>query len=387
MGKKARLKIGLIFHYDENWIGGSYYIINIIKSLNFLPDNQKPLLQIIFSSEKEYDIINKLNYPYLEFINSNSNLPFWKRAFNFISIKIINKNIFNPFYKLKKVRNIFPCTLNEKYLPIKNKIFWIPDFQERYLQHFFDEDEIYSRNNTNTLISKQKHVVFSSKSALNDFNSFYPDSTINKYVFNFSSILPSLNQIDVKEIFNKYKLKNELYFFSPNQFWEHKNHIIILRALKRLKDDNKLDFQVYFSGKEFDHRNPNYFDSLKSFVINNKLETNVFFLGFIDRIDQLFLMKHAKAIIQPSLFEGWSTVIEDSKALNKNIIVSDLPVHKEQLADRAYYFNPYDENELITQIEKVKLIDNSNFEFDYIDEVKKNAINFVTIFEKINSLG
>ena len=38
-------------------------------------------------------------------------------------------------------------------------------------------------------------------------------------------------------------------------------------------------------------------------------------LGFISRQDQLSLMRDAIAVIQPSLFEGWSTVVEDCKAI------------------------------------------------------------------------
>ncbi len=46
------------------------------------------------------------------------------------------------------------------------------------------------------------------------------------------------------------------------------------------------------------------------------------FLGFIDRGEQLQLMKNSIAIVQPSLFEGWSTVVEDTKAMQScNIIV------------------------------------------------------------------
>jgi glycosyltransferase involved in cell wall biosynthesis len=76
------------------------------------------------------------------------------------------------------------------------------------------------------------------------------------------------------------------------------------------------------------------------------LQNDVLFLGFIDRIDQLHLIKGAKALVQPSLFEGWSTVIEDGKAMDKFIIASDIPVHREQLAANAVFFNPLDANEL-----------------------------------------
>ncbi len=53
-------------------------------------------------------------------------------------------------------------------------------------------------------------------------------------------------------------------------------------------------------------------------------------------------MQNSLAIIQPSSFEGWSTVVEDAKALNQNIIVSDIAVHREQLPGHSYFFMPTD---------------------------------------------
>jgi hypothetical protein len=50
-------------------------------------------------------------------------------------------------------------------------------------------------------------------------------------------------------------------------------------------------------------------------------------VGFIDRAEQTMLLKNAISIVQPSLFEGWSTVVEDAKALNQYMILSDIPVN------------------------------------------------------------
>jgi glycosyltransferase involved in cell wall biosynthesis len=384
MGK--RQSIGLIFSYDENWIGGSYYIINIIKTLSVLEESKKPFLQILSYTESDFVKIKELNYPYIEYIIINVNLPLWKRVFNKISQLLFKKHFFNRSYKhLDEVEILFPALIEEKFNSIKHKIFWIPDFQERYLSHFFKEEEIEPRLNWQTAISKEKEIIFSSNSAMKDFNVFYPNSTINKYVFNFSSILPQFDTVNIDAILKKYNLTNDVFFFSPNQFWEHKNHIIILKALKKLKEAGNLNFQVYFSGKEYDYRNPDYFERLNQFVIDNKLQDNIRFLGFIDREDQLCLMNYALAIIQPSLFEGWSTVVEDAKALNQNIIVSNLEVHKEQLGDFAFFFDPSDELTLIEQIKIVIEKGERKFNFNYSESIQKSALNFISIIESVSN--
>lgn len=382
MGK--RQSIGLIFSYDENWIGGSYYIINIIKTLRVLEDSKKPFLQILSYSESDFEKIKELNYPYIEYIIIDIKLPIWKRVVNKIAQITLKKSFFFKSYEhLSKVEVLFPATKEDRFKSIKNKIFWIPDFQERYLPHFFKEEEINQRLDWQNVISKEKHIIFSSKNALKDFNTFYPQSNISKYVFNFSSILPQFGSLKIDTVLEKYNLTNKPFFFSPNQFWEHKNHIVILKALKNLKEAGTLGFSVYFSGKEHDHRNPNYFEKLNKFVVDNKLQDNIRFLGFIDREDQLCLMNHALAIIQPSLFEGWSTVVEDAKALNQNIIVSNLEVHKEQLGNSAFYFDPIDEQTLIEQIKIFIKQDERKYNFNYSQLINESALNFITIIQKI----
>ena len=54
----------------------------------------------------------------------------------------------------------------------------------------------------------------------------------------------------------------------------------------------------------------------------------------------------AVAVIQPSLFEGWSTVVEDARALGKTMALSDISVHREQGPPHSAYFDPHAPEEL-----------------------------------------
>jgi len=42
----------------------------------------------------------------------------------------------------------------------------------------------------------------------------------------------------------------------------------------------------------------------------------------------LGLMVRSQAMILPSLYEGWSTALEEAKALGKDCLVSDIQVHR-----------------------------------------------------------
>jgi hypothetical protein len=76
------------------------------------------------------------------------------------------------------------------------------------------------------------------------------------------------------------------------------------------------------------------------------LANQIYLLGLIPKIDQIQLMRHSLAVIQPSLFEGWSTVVEDARCLGKKIILSDIPVHMEQDPPDSVYFDRYSPQQL-----------------------------------------
>lgn len=50
--------------------------------------------------------------------------------------------------------------------------------------------------------------------------------------------------------------------------------------------------------------------------------------------------------MNPSLFEGWSTVVEEAKYRGKRIILSDIDVYIEQVSAYGYYFSPHDADAL-----------------------------------------
>ncbi len=66
--------------------------------------------------------------------------------------------------------------------------------------------------------------------------------------------------------------------------------------------------------------------------------------------DVIALMRGAKAVLNPSLFEGWSTTVEEARALGVPLILSDIAVHREQMGNKAHYFHPDSPKELATVI-------------------------------------
>jgi glycosyltransferase involved in cell wall biosynthesis len=85
-----------------------------------------------------------------------------------------------------------------------------------------------------------------------------------------------------------------------------------------------------------------YVDKLQKIVSEQQLEGNIRLLGSIDYTDVLALSRHAIAVLNPSLFEGWSSSVEEAKSIGKPVILSNLGVHIEQNPPGSRYFAPDD---------------------------------------------
>ena len=372
-----RKKLGLIFSYNEQWIGGTYYIINLIHSLNYLEDTIKPEL-VILSNKKDYDyLLSQINYPFISYELLDENPQKDIGIFiNKVSMRILSRKLFVRRMK-NNVDGIFPFEKNNYFnnIPLEKQIYWIPDFQDKQLPHFFTSEDLEKRDKRNSWIAySSKKLALSSTAVLRDLEEFYPKYKTQVQVVHFAVTHPKYEQLDINQLKSEYHLPND-YFFAPNQFWAHKNQITIIKAVAELKQQG-IEVVVAFSGKENDNRNPDYFPGLKKVVEENDLTENIRFLGFLDREVQLQLINYSKAIIQPSIFEGWSTVIEDAMAMNQTIIASDLEVNKEQLGDKGIYFERLNFMELANIL---KDFNNQNYQYDYQAKLKEFAFQFYNI--------
>ena len=374
----TRKRLGLIFSYDDEWIGGTYYTINLIHALNALSENEKPEI-VAFSNFVDFAKLQKeTNYPYLtyeKFVQDKPNVVV--RIINKISLKGLKKVIFKQQYK----GNLDALFIMQRsgYLesvPFEKRIYWIPDFQDKHYPEFFTSEGLAKKHERSQWIADNaRNIILSSESVKKDWMKYYPQYKGNTKVVHFAVTHPEYDSLDIDVLKDKFKLP-EKYFFSPNQFWAHKNHMVVIKAAGILKQQG-FPVTVAFSGKENDNRNPGYPEKLKAYVKENDLKGVVRFLGFLDRREQLKLMKHSVAVIQPSLFEGWSTVIEDAMAMNQRIIASDLEVNIEQLGDKGKFFSSKDSVELAIKLDEV-LKNEEVIDYIYLNKRLDFAHNFIS---------
>ncbi|MDB9521186.1 glycosyltransferase [Dolichospermum circinale CS-1225] len=341
------LKIGLLMQGGRSWIGGTEYIKNIIFALSSLPHEVRSTFELSLLFDGKYaepeiqeQLKHLLDYQY----NLDSELEPYT-FINRLKWKIIRtiqphpEPRLSPFLNKANIDFVYPfLTPNKANLSYRG-FPWIFDFQHKYMPNLFSDSEIKYRDGYFAQISElSSRVVLSSKTSAADFQKFYPDSQCATEVLHFRTSLPDLwFKLDPIETQRKYFLPDRFFLIS-NQFWQHKNHLIVLEALKILQG-NSIYPQVVCTGHVYDHRQPNYSDKILTTIHTYGLANQVYLLGLIPRSDQIQLMRRSLAVIQPSLFEGWSTVIEDARCLGKKMIISDFPVHLEQNPPGSVFFN------------------------------------------------
>lgn len=375
-----RRKIGIIYEYNENWIGGTYYIENLISALNTLPEELQPEILVFTENIDQFNNFQKkIKYSLLKRRDYKRKLNLPQRIINKISGSLFKTIPYDYFHH--DIDLVFPGDTMHRFHKRQAFLFWIPDFQEHYLPGFFSQKEINARKASQKyIVETGENIVFSSQVARDHFNEIYKGNKLNQFVLQFAVTHPDLR--GEKNTLIKYNL-SEKYFLCSNQFWQHKNHKVLLESVGQLKRSG-YEIKIVFTGKEQDYRATNYFNELQVLVKELNIEKEILFLGFIDREDQLNLMKNSLAVIQPSLFEGWSTVIEDAKALNIQIIASDIPVHIEQLADYAKCLT-FERNNEKSLGEKLLFVKNGLNENCTTNDYSKNVYaygkNFISITE------
>ncbi|MEH1823857.1 MAG: glycosyltransferase family 1 protein [Nostoc sp.] len=341
------LHISLWMAGSSGWMGGAIYIQNLaraIASLSLAERANTKLSIVCLSSDLK---LVKPILPYVDQVYMFGKL-YLKICHSLAGrLVFLPPQIFNPL----KIDFLYPTYVGS--ISPYSWGSWIPDFQHHYFPEFFSKEEINKRDALHQKIADSAPIiVLSSQMAQSDFHRLYPKAASRTKVMNFASYLqPEYFELNPKLIQEKYGISDS-FFLVSNQFWKHKNHDLIVEALGILKQ-NKIYPTVVFTGNFNGKDNYECFKELSYKIEKLEISKQIHILGLIPRIDQIQLMRMCLAVIQPSLFEGWSTVIEDARALGKPMLVSDFPVHLEQNPPFTLFFERHNPEQLASLISEV----------------------------------
>jgi glycosyltransferase involved in cell wall biosynthesis len=267
-------------------------------------------------------------------------------------------------------------------------IAWIPDFQHRALPGLFSRSAWRKREiGFRVQVAGKRTIMLSSENARRDCETYYPSTRGHTRTVHFAVPPgPPLPFQEARKVADSYGLP-EQFIFLPNQFWRHKNHLLVLEALSILKRRGKR-MVVAASGKQEDPRDPGYFPGFLERLERHGLQQEFRLLGLIPSAHIRPLMRSCMAMLNASLFEGWSTPVEEARALGTPMVLSDLDVHREQMGDRAIYFERNSAQSLADVLEKLNVLDEAQRELladaaraDAASRVRKFSDDFADLVE------
>jgi hypothetical protein len=335
---RAPITIGIELIDDPNWMGGTLYLRNLALCLSRLPKAERPTIRLLGAPAAVATFVAE--HPGVFSPGAACAHGSWQRWLR----------------KLGLSRTPIDGGIDVVYpgfgsaVPGATTVRWIPDLQHRHLPHLFSSQEIAARDRSiGAIAEKPGIVVLSSEVAADDFRRFFPDHAATPRVWHFRSLLdlPGEPEEAVFDVRRAHNLPQK-YLYLPNQFWVHKNHITVLRSLALLREQEGLEIPLVCTGAQSDRRNAAHFESLLTFMRESGLYNQVRLLGLLPRHEQITVLRGAAAVVQPSLFEGWSTVVEDVRAVGRPIFLSDIPVHSEQSPPRSIFFTPESAEDLAT---------------------------------------
>ena len=339
--------MGVVYQKSELWTGRDYYYRNLFAATKSIAGEAD--IRYVLLKESSVKNVSPALLPYIDGVLENPQpLPppdFWKHQ----RIRFLKRlgmwrepaSYLGNFLQSNNINVVFSDVDLDSDLGIPI-ISWIPDFQHIHFPNFFSEGELNYRNRIfKKLTTNSSLVVLSSQDAKRDFEQFAPDQAAKARVLSFVSQLPkNVYKGNSADICLQYNLPPR-FIYLPNQFWMHKNHKLVLDALKLVYDSHP-GITIVCTGNTNEYRNPAYFGQLMAKIASEGLRDRMIILGFVPYEDIFRLMRQSLAVLQPSLFEGWSTTVEEVKSLGKAILLSNIQVHREQNPPRAVYFDPYD---------------------------------------------
>ncbi|WP_292361494.1 MULTISPECIES: glycosyltransferase family 1 protein [unclassified Methylophaga] len=318
------------------WMGGLNYQVNLISALlEFENQRVEPIL--FLGDDVAIDVLERFNaldglkiVHSQEFNRSHKNRRLLKAIVTGCDTDAL------AVFKVHEIDVVFEAADFYGWHFNIPTIAWIPDLQHRKLRQYFGFFAFWKREiGFRMQVYAKRHIMLSSLDAAKDFQQFYKLPNERLHVVNFSVPVRPI-KFDFEVLLAKYNLPRH-FFYLPNQFWQHKNHECVIKALGIAKREGK-EIIVAVSGNHEDSRDPDYFPKLLSLIAAESVEDNFRVLGMIPYDDVQALMLSAAALINPSRFEGWSTTVEEAKSLGVEMLLSDINVHREQAEQNALFF-------------------------------------------------
>jgi glycosyltransferase involved in cell wall biosynthesis len=346
------LRVAFSLIGGRRWTGGYHYLLNLVRSVAAHAGDRVTPVMLFGADVAPTERAPFEALPGIELIEAPA-MARGRRQLASLRALVLGND--PPVRRLIRAHGIDAVFEADQFLgwrcgaPV---IAWIPDFQHRSLPQNFPWYRWWRRDLAYRIQARcGRAMMLSSEDARRVCEKHYPASRGRTHVVHFSVTAPDLattsQRLDVRRAYGL----PERFLYMPNQFWRHKNHLVVTEALELLGRRGRSDVVVAASGKQLDAYAPDHARKVVEQVRRLGLEQRFRLLGEIPYEHVGVLMQACDALLNPSSCEGWSTTVEEARSVGTPLLLSDLAVHHEQAGPDAHYFDPGDAGALARALE------------------------------------
>jgi len=317
----------------NNLVGVSVYTLSLLKYFEKV------------ASEKIKFTVFLRNYP-------NSDMPEENEFFQYevIPAKILWSQIFLPFNLMNR-RDIDVFFSPAHYSPRFMKqplVVTIHDLSYKYFPNEFLKKDLYKLESwSKRSIMKAKKVIAVSKTTKKDVIRHYGLSDEKIKVIYNGFLTNKTPKDSIELIKKKFFLKKNEYLLHVGTIQPRKNIIKLIRAFEKFYK-NHSNFKLVLVGKK-GWLYEKVFDEVKSL----NLESSIIFTGYVTEDVKSSLYSNAYCLVFPSLYEGFGIPILEAMSHLCPVVASHSSSLPEVGGDSCLYFDPNDENDLNSKLEKL----------------------------------
>jgi glycosyltransferase involved in cell wall biosynthesis/2-polyprenyl-3-methyl-5-hydroxy-6-metoxy-1,4-benzoquinol methylase len=161
--------------------------------------------------------------------------------------------------------------------------------------------------------------------------------------------LNSPGQDSILTALTKHGLEKEEFLLYPANFWAHKNHSMLLAAFGMFRARHpESNLRLVCTGSP-DGR----MEDLREASRRMGLASKVLFPGFLPDPEFAALLASCRALIFPSLYEGFGMPVLEAMVFGKPVLCSNLTSLPEVAGDAALLFDPKKPQEILAAMERI----------------------------------
>jgi len=339
----------LISCINSHSYGGASYWENFVK--NFVKISKK--------SQNRYFFLVNQNSKISKLINKKNRIIVKNYIHKNIFLRFLCEQIFVPLFIFRKFKikyffngkNIAPFLIKKKSIIVIQNMepfyYYKLSFSKRkILLYFMYLLSVISLKNCYKIISVSNNTT----------------NIIKKFTKNKIFVIPNGAYVSkkYKNKWSKYNTKN--YILNSSKFVPYANQLKLLKIYKEANSRVKNLPNLHFAGDILDKE---YFNEILRFIINNKLDKKIKFLGYLSKNKLHDQMKNCKLFVFSSELESCPQTILEARLVGCPILSNDAQPMPEFIEKEGEYFK-------IDKLkESVDILINSIYKINYKKSLKK----------------